>query len=130
VPSGSSPDTRPALTQFVRSRLCVARAGPSWGKPAAGHASAKTLKTTRLSELAPRLARPGVQPGAYISIADAALVPENHLAALGDSLCRTRLPASYSACERVSAEAGAHNRWAAVGVLAQPPPTKHRPTPC
>jgi transposase len=35
-----------------------------------------------------------VQPGAYIAIADAALVTEANLSALGDTLFITRLPAT------------------------------------
>src|SRR5262247_1140478 len=127
VTYGYSKDKRPDLKQFVLSTLCVDRAVPIWGKLEDGNASDKTLNTTLLSEIAQLLARHGVQPGAYIYIADAALVTEDHLAALGDSLFITRLPAPYSECERVIAEAVAHNRWEEVGVLAQTPPTKHRP---
>jgi transposase len=128
VTYGYSKDKRPDLKQFVLAMLCVDRAVPIWGKPEDGNASDKTLHTTLLSESAQLLARHGVQPGAYIYIADAALVTEDNLAALGDSLFITRLPATYSECERVIAEAVAHNRWEEVGVLAQTPPTKHRPT--
>jgi hypothetical protein len=96
----------------------------------AGNASDKTLNTTLLSEIAKLLAQYGVQPGAYIYIADAALVTEANLAALADTLCIIRLPATYSACERVRAEAVARNQWEEVGVLAQTPPTKHRPGTC
>ena len=68
-----------------------------------------------------------MQPGAYIYIADSALVSEANLAALGDTLFITRLPATYSECGRVIAEAVTHNRWQEVGVLAQTKPSKHRP---
>jgi hypothetical protein len=98
-----------------------------WGKPEDGNASAKTLHTTLLSEIAHLLAQYGVQPGASIYIADAALVTEERLAALRDTLFITRLPATYSACGRGIAEAVAHNVWEEVGVLAQTPPTKRRP---
>jgi transposase len=54
-------------------------------------------------------------------------VTENHLAALGDTLCITRWPATYSECGRVIAEAVARNQWKEGGVLAQKPPTRHRP---
>jgi len=54
-------------------------------------------------------------------------VTGDHLAALGDTLCITRLPATSSACGRVIGEAVARNAWEEVGVLAQTPPTKHRP---
>jgi transposase len=84
--------------------------------------------TTVLSEIAPILARHGVQRGAYIYIADAALVTEENLAALGETLFITRLPATYSACAQVIAEAVARDHWEEGGVLAQTKPTKHRPT--
>lgn len=127
VTYGYSKDNRPDLKQFVLSTLCVERAVPIWGKPADGNASDKTLNTTLLAEIAQLLAHYGVQPGAYIYIADAALVTEANLSALGDTLFITRLPATYSECERVIGEAVARNRWEAVGVLAQTPPTQHRP---
>jgi transposase len=127
VTYGYSKDKRPDLKQFVLSTLCVDRAVPIWGKPEDGNASDKTLNTTLLSEIAQILARHGVQPGAYIYIADSALVSEANLAALGDTLFITRLPATYSECGRVIAEAVTHNRWQEVGVLAQTKPTKHRP---
>jgi transposase len=127
VTYGYSKDKRPDLKQFLLSTLCVDRAVPMWGKPEDGNASDKTLKTTLWSEIAQLLAQYGVQPGAYIYIADAALVTEDSLAALRDTLFITRLPATYSACGRVIAEAVAHNHWEEVGVLAQTPPTKRRP---
>jgi transposase len=124
---GYSKDKRPDLKQFVLSTLCVDRAVPIWGKPEDGNASDKTLNTTLLSEIAQLLACYGVQPGAYIYIADSALVTEDNLVALGDTLFITRLPATYSECGRVIAEAVARNQWEEVGGLAQTPPTKHRP---
>src|ERR671935_2495510 len=124
---GYSKDKRPDLKQFVLSMLCVDRAVPIWGKPEDGNASDKTLNTTLLSEIAQLLACHGVAPGAYIYIADAALVTADNLAALRDTLFITRLPATYSECGRVIAEAVAHNHWEEVGVLAQTPPTKQRP---
>src|ERR687887_964180 len=127
VTYGYSKDKRPDLKQFVLSTLCVDRAVPIWGKPEDGNASDKSLNTTLLSEIAQLLACHGVAPGAYIYIADAALVTEANLAALGDTLFITRLPATYSECERVIGEAVAHNQWEEVGVLAQTRPTQHRP---
>jgi len=111
----------------VLSTLCVDRAVPIWGKADDGNASDKSLNTTLLSEIAQLLAQYGVQPGAYIYIADAALVTEDNLAALEDTLFITRLPATYNECERVIAAAVARNQWEEVGVVAQTPPTQHRP---
>src|SRR5499427_9556415 len=127
VTYGYSKDKRPDLKQFILSTLCVDRAVPIWGKLDDGNASDKTLNTNLLSELARLLADYGVRPGAYIYIADAALVTEDNLSALRDTFFITRLPATYSECERVMGEAVARNRWEEVGVLAQTPPTQHRP---
>src|SRR5439155_23385159 len=98
-----------------------------WGKPEAGNASDTTVNHTVLSDIATFLAKPGVAPGAYIYVADAALVTEDNLAALGDTLCISRLPATYNACGRLMTEAVAHNTGEDVGVLAHTTPTKHRP---
>src|SRR5262250_372438 len=127
VTYGYSKDKRPDLKQFVLSTLCVDRVVPIWGKFDDGNASDKALNTTLLSEIAHLLAHYGVQPGAYIYIADAALVTADNLAALRDTWFITRLPATYRACGRVIAEAVARNDWEVVGVLAQTPPTQHRP---
>jgi transposase len=127
ITHGSSKDKRPDLKQFVLSTLCVDRAGPLWGHPEDGNASDKTLNTTLLSEIAGLLAHHGVQPGAYIYVADAARVTEANLAALGDTLCISRLPATSNACGRIIAEAAASQSWEEGGVLAQTKPTKPRP---
>jgi transposase len=127
VTYGYSKDKRPDLKQFVLSTLCVDRAVPIWGKHEDGNASDKSLNTTLLSELARLLADYGVRPGAYIYIADSALVTEDNLTALKDTFFITRLPATYSECGRLIEETVARNQWEEVGVLAQTPPTKHRP---
>src|SRR5262249_17539158 len=124
---GYSKDKRPDLKQFVLATLCVDRAVPLWGKPEDGNASDKTVNNTVLSNIATFLATHGVAPGAYIYVADAALVTEDNLAALGDTLFITRLPATYNECGRLITEAVAHNAWEEVGVLAHTKPTKHRP---
>jgi transposase len=127
VTYGYSKDKRPDLKQFVLSTLCVDRAVPIWGKHEDGNASDKSLNTTLLSELARLLADYGVRPGAYIYIADAALVTEDNRTALKDTFFITRLPATYSECGRLIEETVARHQWEEVGVLAQTPPTKHRP---
>ncbi len=94
IPHGSSKAKRPDLQQFVFSTLCVDRAVPIWGTPEDGHASDKTVHNTLLSNIATFLAQHGVAPGASIYVADAALVTEENLAALGDTLFISRLPAT------------------------------------
>ena len=127
ITHGYSKDKRPDLKQFVFSTLCVDRAVPLWGKPEDGNASDKTVNNTLLSTIATCLGQHGVAPGAYIYVADAALVTEDNLAALGDTLFITRLPATYNECGRLIAEAVAHHAWEDVGVLAHTKPTQHRP---
>jgi transposase len=127
ITHGYSKDKRPDLKPFVRSMLCVDRAVPIWGKPEDGNASDKALNTPLLSEIAQILAHHGVGPGASISIADAALVTEDNLTALGDTFFISRLPATYTACERVIQEAVGQQAWEEVGVLAETKPTKNRP---
>src|SRR6516225_7052875 len=124
---GYSKDKRPDLKQFIFSTLCVDRAVPLWGKPEDGNASDTTINNTLLSTIATFLGQHGVAPGAYISVADAALVTADNLAALGDTRFITRLPATYNECGRLIAEAVAHNAWEDVGVPAHTKPTKHRP---
>jgi hypothetical protein len=127
ITHGDSKDKRPDLKQFVFATLCVDRAVPIWGTPEDGNASDKTVNNPLLSTMATFLAQHGVAPGAYIYVADAALVTEDNLAALGDTLFITRLPATYNECGRLIAEAVAHNSWEEVGILAHTKPTKHRP---
>ena len=86
ITHGYSKAKRPDLKQFVFSTLCVDRAVPIWGKPHDGNASDKTVNNTLLSNIATFLAQHGVAPGAYIYVADAALVTEANLTALGDTL--------------------------------------------
>jgi hypothetical protein len=113
----------------VRSTLGVECAVPLWGTPDEGNASAKTRHRTRLSERAPLLAHSGVPRGVSIDLADVALGTEAQRAALGDPLCITRLPATYSACGRVLAEAVAYHHGAQGGGRTQTPPTPHRSGP-
>jgi transposase len=127
ITHGYSKDKRPDLKQFVFATLCVDRAVPIWGTPEDGNASDKTVHNTLLSNIATFWGKHGVAPGAYLYVADAALVTEDNLAALGDTLFITRLPATYNECGRLIAEAVAHNAWEAVGVLAHTKPTTHRP---
>jgi len=124
---GYSKDKRPDLKPFVFATLCVDRAVPLWGQPEDGNVSDKIVHNTLWSTIATFLAQHGVAPGAYIDVAEAAVVTEDNLAALGDTLFITRLPATYSECGRLIAAAVAHNTWEEVGVLAHTKPTKHRP---
>lgn len=127
ITHGDSREKRPDLKPCVLSMLCVDRAVPIWGKPEEGNAADKTVNNTLLSEIAHLLAHYGVRPGAYIYIADAALVTEGHPAALGDIRFISRLPANSMECQRVIEAAVAQDAWEEVGIIARTQPTKHRP---
>jgi len=127
ITSGSSKDKRPDLKQCVFATLCVERAVPIWGKPEDGHASDTTVNHTLLSDMATFLAKHEVAPGAYIYVAEAALVTEDNRATRGDTRFITRFPATDNAWGRLITEAVVHNTWEEVGVLAHTKPTKHRP---
>ena len=112
------------------STLCVDRAGPLLGKLEDGNASDQRVNNTILSDLATFMAHHGVAPGASISIADAAMVTEENLAAVGHTRFISRLPAPYNECGRVIQEALAQDAWDEVGTLAQTQPTQTRPGAC
>jgi hypothetical protein len=67
---------------------------PIWGTPEDGNASENTVTNPLVSTIATCLAQHGVAPGASIDVAEAALVTEATLAALGDTLCISRFPAT------------------------------------
>jgi hypothetical protein len=126
--SGRSPLYR--LEEFFAHQdtvLLLGKAVAPDAFPEDGNVSDKTVNNALLSDIATFLAKHGIAPGAYIYVAEAALVTEDHLAALGDTLFITHLPATYSECGRLIAEAVGHNTWEDVGVLAHTKPTTYRP---
>jgi len=127
VTYGRSKDHRPDLKQFLVKMLCVGRNIPLLGGCEDGNASDKTLNNTLLTRLSSHLARHGLKPGAFLYIADCALVTPNNLAAMGDNRFLTRLPFSYKETDRVVSEAVAAGNWVEVGVLNETPTTAKRP---
>ncbi len=125
---GHSKDHRPDLKQLVLSLLCVGGNVPILGQVHDGNASDKTINNDLLSEISGYLARYGVEPGAFIYIADAALVTPRNLKRMGtDVLFISRLPANYAEHRRVIGEAVAANQWQALGHLTDGAPSRQRP---
>ena len=121
---GKSKDHRPDLKQFLISMLCVDRNVPIFGNTEDGNGSDKNINNRILSEISQRMTVHGLEPGAYIYIADSALVTPKNLDALGeDILFITRLPANYGECNRVIKEAIEKDEWEDLGVLAVTKPT-------
>jgi transposase len=125
---GHSKDHRPDLKQLMVSVLCAGGDIPLWGRLADGNASDKTLNNELLSRISAHLGQFGVAPGAFIYIADSALITPDNLRQMGDETWFiSRLPASYNAHGQVIEQVLAANAWEEVGRLAETPPSKNRP---
>jgi transposase len=73
------------------------------------------------------MAKHGLEPGAFLYVADAAMVTEANLLAIGKNVFVSRLPFSYNETSRVVAQAVAVDSWDRVGTLNETPPTDKRP---
>jgi len=124
---GYSKDHRPDLKQFLIKMLCVGRNIPILGSCEDGNKSDKAINNTLLSRLSKHMAKHGLEPGAYVYIADSAMLTEDNLAKIGDNLFLTRLPFSYNETSRVVSEAVSEDNWEEVGVLNETPTTAKRP---
>ena len=125
---GHSKDKRPDLKQFLISMLCVDRNVPVFGKTEDGNGSDKTINNTILTSISKRMALHGLKPGAYIYIADSAMVTKKNLLAIGDkTLFISRLPANYKECLRAIKDAIEKDQWQDIGKLSITKPTAKRP---
>jgi len=127
VTYGHSKDHRPDLKQFLIKMLCVARNIPILGNCEDGNRSDKLINNSVLSRISSHMARHGLSAGAFIYIADAAMVTQDNLNAIGNNLFVTRLPFSYNEADRVVAEAVTEADWDSVGTLNETPATTQRP---
>lgn len=126
---GHSKDHRPDLKQFMLSLLCVDRTVPIFGKTEDGNASDKTINNVILSDISRHMANYGIEPDAFIYIADSAMVTQkNLLAMVGDEpLFISRMPATFSECSKLISEAVKKDQWKDIGTLSQTEPTAKRP---
>ena len=126
---GHSKDKRPDLKQFLISMLCVDRNIPILGTTEDGNASDKTLNNELLGGVSRHMARHGLKPGAFVYVADSALVTPDNLEKAKDRNVKflTRLPATYKACGRAISEAVFADDWIDIGELNQTPSTTKRP---
>ena len=124
---GYSKDHRPDLKQFLVKMLCVGRNVPILGSCEDGNGSDKSINNTVLSRISKHMAKHGLEPGAFVYVADSAMVTRDNLTTVGDNLFLTRLPFSYNEAGRVVSEAVEQNIWEEVGVLNKTPATARRP---
>jgi len=127
---GHSKDHRPDLKQFLISMLCVDRNIPVLGATKDGNASDKTLNNELLTNISKHMATHGLEPGAFVYVADSAFVTEDNLEKARSSNTRflTRLPATYQACSQAIEEAVEADDWIDLGSLAEMVPPKKRPS--
>lgn len=124
---GYSKDHRPDLKQFLIKMLCVGRNIPILGSCEDGNKSDKAINNALLSRISKHMAKYGLDPGAFVYIADSAMVTEDNLAQIGDNLFLTRLPFTYSETSRVVREAVIEDDWLMIGPLHETPTTRKRP---
>jgi len=125
---GHSKDHRADLKQFLISMLCVERGIPIFGKPENGNESDKNVNNTVLTDISKWMANHGLEDGAFIYIADSAMVTKKNLNVIGDDLLFiSRLPANYNECRRVIKESVEKDDWEDLGVIAHSKPTVNRP---
>lgn len=124
---GHSKDHRPDLKQFLIESLCVERNIPIMGGCADGNASDKTLNNNLLTGLTKRMAEHGLEPGAFVYVADSAMVTESNLSQMGDNIFITRIPFNYRAANRAVAETVERDCWTDIGAIAVSKPTPKRP---
>ena len=124
---GHSKDNLPHLKQFMTELLCVDRGVPIFSSTLDGNSSDKTSNNKILSHISTLMAKHGLGPGAFVYVADSAAVTEKNLHEIGSNLFISRLPATYTECQRAIKEAVSCSDWVDLGSLAQIPTKKNRP---
>lgn len=127
ITKGFSKDHQPGLKQFMTELLCVDRGVPIFGQTLDGNSSDKTSNNHMLSRISTLMAQHGLGPGAFIYVADSAMVTGPNLEAMKSNRFVTRLPASYKECSRAIGEAVGSQDWIDLGRLAEIPTGSNRP---
>ncbi len=127
ITHGHSKDHLPGLKQFMTELLCVDRGVPIFGRTLDGNSSDKTSNHKMLSRISSIMALHGLGPGAFVYVADSAMVTEKNLEATHPNYFLTRLPATYGECERVITAAVDGQNWTFIGPLVETITGKNRP---
>ena len=128
---GHSKDRRPDLKQFLLEMFCVDRDVPIIAATRDGNASDKKLNNELLGGISKHMTRQGINPGAFIYVADSALVTRENLKQVQENKVHflSRLPANFNECSRVIEQAVAadDDQWVDVGTLTKTSETSKRP---
>lgn len=127
ITRGHSKDHRPDLKQFMTELLCVDRGVPIFGRNLDGNASDKASNNVVLSRISSIMAKHGLGPGAFVYVADSAMVTEANLKAVGSNRFVSRLPATYSECARAIGDAVDAGEWTHIGQLSETVTRGNRP---
>jgi len=115
---GYSKDHRPDLKQFMTELLCVDGGVPIFGRNLDGNSSDKKSNNAILARISSIMAEHGLGPGAFVYVADSAMVTEENLQGIGPNRFVTRLPATYKQCECAIRKAVESGTWTQIGRLA------------
>ena len=128
VTHGHSKDSRPDLKQFMTELLCVERGVPLFGKTLNGNSSDKSSNNEMLTRISSIMASHGLGPGAFVYVADSAMITRDNLAITGgNTRFVSRLPATYKACSQAIGNAVNTDNWEEIGRLVETPGTRKRP---
>lgn len=125
---GYSKDHRPDLKQFMTELLCVERGIPIFADTLDGNSSDKKSNNEMLSNISAVMAKNGLGEGAFVYVADSAMINEENLKSLGGNSFISRLPANYKECSVAINKAVEANQWESFGALAETPSSKKRPS--
>jgi len=92
-----------------------------------GNSSDKTSNNVVLTRISTIMAKHGLGPGAFVYVADSAMVTESNLKAIGPNRFVSRLPANYKECERAICVAVDANEWTDIGRLSETVTRGNRP---
>lgn len=127
ITHGHSKDQLPHLKQFMTELLCVDRGVPIFSSTLDGNSSDKKSNNRMLSQISTLMSKHGLGKGAFVYVADSAMVTKNNLDSLGNNLFISRLPATYSVCQSVIEEALQSDDWIDLGSLAEITTKSNRP---
>lgn len=124
---GHSKDHQPQLKQFMTELLCVDRGVPIFSRTVDGNASDKRLNNEMLQRIGKLMQAHGLGPGAFIYVADSAMVTQENLSLLNGNRFISRLPANFSVCDQAIGEAVARDAWGDIQILQEIAPSAKRP---
>lgn len=116
---GYSKDHRPDLKQFMTELLCVDRGVPIFGRNLDGNSSDQKSNNEMLSRISSIMAKHKLGSGAFIYVADSALITKENLERTGENLFLSRLPARFNECADAIERAVNADQWTDLGRLSQ-----------